>query len=527
MVDAAYETDKNPDRANGITNALMLQGTGSNVGKSILVAGLCRLAKNRGLKVLPFKPQNMSNNAAVAGGFGVDGGNGGEIGRAQWLQALACGAAPHVDMNPILLKPQSETGAQIIVHGKVVGSAKAREYQAMRAGLLNPVIESFDRLKSKADIVLVEGAGSPAEINLRENDIANMGFAQKAKVPVVLVGDIDRGGVIASLVGTHTILQKEDCDLIKGFLINKFRGDVSLFDEGRVQITAFTGWRDFGVLPWLDAVARLPEEDSAWFSNRRDIGTEGIRGAGSIRATGSIKIIAPVFGKIANFDDLDPLAAEQDVDLVFVQKGDQIPLDAHLIVLAGSKSTISDMAEIEACGWADQIRQFGRNGGHIIGICGGYQMLGNLIKDPRNIESSVDEIGGLGLLEISTALDETKTVRVVGGKSLEHKVALSGYEIHLGETIGPDCSRPMIEIQGIPQGARSCDGRIRGCYLHALFANDEYRAQLVRSLGGKSDGASHLARIEQALDELAQGMAEHLDVDGLFGLAGISGHSYG
>ncbi|MCF6321546.1 MAG: cobyric acid synthase [Rhizobiaceae bacterium] len=487
------------------SKALMLQGTGSNVGKSMLVAGLCRAAKKRGLKVLPFKPQNMSNNAAVAL---CEDGTSGEIGRAQWLQALACGVAPLVDMNPVLLKPQSETGSQVVVHGKVIGNAKAREYQAMRPQLLASVMESYERLKSQADIIIVEGAGSPAEINLRKGDIANMGFALKADVPVVLAGDIDRGGVIASLVGTHTILDAKDRAQIKGFIINKFRGDVSLFDEGREQITAFTRWRDFGVLPWLEVMGRLPEEDSVWFS--------GVKNDGS----GSIKIAVPVCDRIANFDDFDPLAAEDDINLVFVKNGETIPGDADLIILAGSKSTIGDMAQMEANGWAQQIKQHAKDGGRVIGICGGYQMLGMHIGDPDKIEGNVSEIAGLGLLDIKTVLAPEKTVRISEALSVEFDVPVRGYEIHTGATTGRDCERAMLEIDGRPHGARCVEGKISGCYLHGLFGNDAYRRRLLNSLGGQSDGENHIENIDKALDELAMEIEQHIDVEGLLGLAG-------
>ncbi len=483
---------------------LMLQGTGSNVGKSILVAGLCRAAKNRGLSVLPFKPQNMSNNAAVAQ---CDDGSGGEIGRAQWLQALACGVEPHVDMNPILLKPQSETGAQIIVQGKVYGEAKARQYQTMRQQFLPMILESFERLKQRAGLVIVEGAGSPAEINLRKNDIANMGFALAANVPVVLVGDIDRGGVIASIVGTHTILEDDDRDQIKGFLVNKFRGDSSLFDEGRKQITAFTGWQDFGLVPWLDAAGRLPEEDSVWFDSKQN------------RKSGNVKIAVPVCGRIANFDDFDPLAAEDDVELVFVKKGEAIPRDANLIVLAGSKSTIADMVEMQANGWAEQIQEYAAKGGAVIGICGGYQMLGKSISDPHGIESKKSEIAGLGLLDVDTELVAGKTVRISKAISCEHNTELEGYEIHLGRTQGRDCENPMMQIVGESHGAISANGKIKGCYLHGLFTNDEYRAALIRSLGGKSSGGNYLDAINNALDELATAIEGNLDVDSLLKLS--------
>ena len=492
-----------------MAKSLMIQGTGSNVGKSILVAGLCRLAKNRGLHVMPFKPQNMSNNAAVAL---CGDGSSGEIGRAQWLQALACGVPPHVDMNPVLLKPQTETGSQIIVQGKIYGSAGGREYQSLRQELLKPVIDSFERIKGQADLVLVEGAGSPAEINLRRHDIANMGFALAADVPVILAGDIDRGGVIASLVGTHTILEPKDRQQIKGFLINKFRGDVTLFDEGRQQIMSFTGWKDLGVLPWLDAVTKLPEEDSVWFDNQLNVN-------GAQKRQGSIKIVIPVFSRIANFDDLDPLRGEEDVELCFVSQAQKLPDDADLIVLAGSKSTISDMAEMESNGWASQIRQFASKGGQIIGICGGYQMLGTQIYDPQNIEGPISEIPGLGLLNVNTVLGGGKTVRISEAVSNEYDVALDGYEIHLGQTTGPDCGRGMIKFENAPHGACSDDGRIRGCYLHGLFGNDDYRAHVIRSMCGKSSGNNYLHGVDMALEELSGEMERHLNIDALLEIA--------
>jgi len=339
-----------------MARALMFQGTGSNVGKTLLVAGLCRVARRRGIKVVPFKPQNMSNNAAVAVGESGEG----EIGRAQWLQALAAGVEPSVHMNPVLLKPQSQIGSQIIVQGKVVGSAKAREYEAMKPQLMAAVMESFAQVSQNADLVLVEGAGSPAEINLRNGDIANMGFASEAGVPVVLVGDIDRGGVIASLAGTHAILPEADRALIGGFLINKFRGDISLFDEGLRQITKFTGWKSYGVLPWVDAAAQLPAEDSV-----------ALDYPGS-QTGGGFKVVVPAMGRIANFDDLDPLKCEPGINLCFLRKGDRFPADADLVVLPGSKSTIADMAELRKNGWEEPLKAHANSGGAVIGLCGGW-----------------------------------------------------------------------------------------------------------------------------------------------------------
>jgi len=487
----------------------MFQGTGSDVGKTVLVAGLCRALRNRGLKVRPFKPQNMSNNAAVADMPGDVGG--GEIGRAQWLQALACGTAPSVHMNPVLLKPQSETGSQIIVQGKVWGQAKGRDYQRLKPQLLDAVMQSFEIVRQDADIVLVEGAGSPAEINLRAGDIANMGFATKARVPVVLVGDIDRGGVIASLVGTHSILADEDRATIRGFIINKFRGDVSLFDDGLKTITNYTGWPCFGVVPWLDAVRRLPAEDSV--ALERIIRLQGTGGAGD-----KVKIAVPVIGHIANFDDLDPLMSEPGVEVVMVPFGEPLPHDAALIILPGSKSTIADLLAFRENGWDVDLARHVDKGGRVIGICGGYQMLGRMVRDPLGIEGTIREINGLSYLDIETELAPHKTVRNISGRYLPEGLALTGYEIHMGSTIGPDCSNAMVEIAGHPDGAISADGKIMGCYLHGLFASDDFRCFVLGAIGVEAGSLTHTAMIDQALDELAAALENHLDVDGLLGL---------
>ena len=483
----------------------MFQGTGSDVGKTVLVAGLCRALKKRGLSVLPFKPQNMSNNAAVAEPE-ADGSGGGELGRAQWLQALACGVPASVYMNPVLLKPQSEIGSQIVVQGKVIGSARARDYAAMKPKLLEAVMDSYSKLATRADIVLVEGAGSPAEINLRAGDIANMGFAERADVPVILVGDIDRGGVIASIVGTHTILPEADRARIAGYLINKFRGDISLFDNGLEAIARFTGWPSFGVLPHLDCVRRLPAEDSVVLE--RLAASNG----------GGLKIVVPVLGKIANFDDLDPLAAEPGVELVYLKKGEAFPDDAALVILPGSKSTIADRIEFARNGWDEGLRNHVSRGGQVIGICGGYQMLGRRIADPDGIEGEVRQIEGLGLLNVETVLAGEKTVRNSEPQLTANGLALSGYEIHMGRTDGPDCLRPMIDTVHGPDGAISADGRVMGCYLHGLFSSDAYRRHLLGGFGVEG-GGNYRQRVEDALDELAQAMETHLDVEGLLGTA--------
>ncbi|MBZ9676087.1 cobyric acid synthase [Mesorhizobium sp. ES1-1] len=489
-----------------MAKAIMLQGTGSDVGKTVLVAGLCRAARNRGLNVRPFKPQNMSNNAAVAN---IEGGDnaGGEIGRAQWLQAIACGVAPSVHMNPVLLKPQTDIGAQVIVQGKVFGEARARDYQALKGRLMEAVLDSWAKVGEGADLVIVEGAGSPAEINLRSRDIANMGFATRADVPVVLVGDIDRGGVIASVAGTHLILPEEDRRMIVGYLINKFRGDVSLFDDGLKAIERFTGWRCFGVVPWLKAAARLPSEDSVVLERLA---------SGEARA---LKVAVPMLGRIANFDDLDPLKAEPQVEVVFVPPGKPLPADAGLVVIPGSKSTIGDLLKFRENGWDRDLLAHRKRGGHVVGICGGYQMLGRIVRDPDGIEGSVTEADGLGLLDVETVMEAEKTVRNISARSVPFDLPLDGYEIHLGRTTGPDTARPSAIINGAEDGAISADGKVIGTYLHGLFGADAFRGKFLESLGIKGGGIDYRAEVERALDEVAVGLETHLDCDAIFSLA--------
>ncbi|WP_457937445.1 cobyric acid synthase [Mesorhizobium sp. 10J20-29] len=488
-----------------MARAIMLQGTGSDVGKTVLVAGLCRAARNRGMVVRPFKPQNMSNNAAVADIPGETGG--GEIGRAQWLQAIACGAAPSIHMNPVLLKPQSDIGSQVVVQGKVYGEARARDYQLLKPKLMEAVLDSWARVGEGADLVIVEGAGSPAEINLRPRDIANMGFATRADVPVVLVGDIDRGGVIASIAGTHLILPDEDRKMIAGYIINKFRGDVSLFDDGLKAIERFTGWRSFGVVPFLPAAALLPSEDSVVLERL----AEGRRGA--------LKVAVPMLSRIANFDDLDPLKAEPQVEVVFVAPGRPLPHDAGLVVIPGSKSTIGDLLRFRENGWDRDLAEHRRRGGHVIGICGGYQMLGRLVRDPDGIEGSVTEADGLGLLDIETVMEPEKTVRNVTARSLQFDVPLTGYEIHLGRTTGADCLRPSAVINGVEDGATSADGKVFGTYMHGLFSSDEFRAAYLTSLGIRGGIVDYRAEVERALDQLAAHLEKHLDCDAIFAAA--------
>jgi adenosylcobyric acid synthase len=488
-----------------MAKAIMLQGTGSDVGKTVLVAGLCRAARKRGLKVRPFKPQNMSNNAAVAD---IPGDKlGGEIGRAQWLQAIACGVAPSIHMNPVLLKPQTDVGAQVVVQGKMFGEARARDYQALKGRLMDAVLDSWAKVGEGADLVIVEGAGSPAEINLRSRDIANMGFATRANVPVILVGDIDRGGVIASVAGTHLILPEEDRRMIVGYLINKFRGDVSLFDDGIKAIEAFTGWRCFGVVPWLRAAARLPSEDSVVLERLV---------SGEKRA---LKVAVPMLSRIANFDDLDPLKAEPQVEVVFVPPGQHLPEDAGLVIIPGSKSTIGDLLRFRENGWDRDLVAHRKRGGHVVGICGGFQMLGRVVRDPDGIEGSVTETEGLGLLDIETVMEPEKTVRNVSARSVQFDLPLEGYEIHLGRTTGPDTLRPSAVINGVDDGAISTDGKVSGTYLHGLFSADAFRAKFLENLGVKGGGIDYRAEVERALDEIAAELETHLDCDAIFGLA--------
>lgn len=473
----------------------MVQGAGSNVGKSMVVAGLARAFADRGLRVAPFKPQNMSNNAAVTA-------DGGEIGRAQALQALAARRPATVDMNPVLLKPETDTGAQVIVQGRRMTSQNARDYSRPKPRLLAPVLESFHRLASDVDLVLVEGAGSPAEINLRTGDIANMGFAEAAGVPVILLGDIDRGGVIAQMVGTQAVLTPADAARIKGFAINKFCGDPSLFETGLTEIVERTGWPSLGVLPWFADAWRLPAEDVL-----------DIRGS-----TGNgLKVAVPQLGRIANFDDLDPLVAEPGVEVQIIEPGRPLPGDADLVLIPGSKSTILDLAEFRRLGWDVDLIAHVRRGGHVLGLCGGYQMLGRTITDPDGIEGAPARVAGLGLLDIETVMQPQKRLSLTRATDRETGAAVEGYEIHLGQTTGPDCARAWLDIGGRPEGAASPDSRVRGTYLHGLFASDGFRAGFLNRLGARSEVAFS-AGVEAALDALAAHVAAHLDLDLLLSL---------
>ena len=479
--------------------SIMLQGTGSDVGKSVLVAGLCRALVRRGYSVRPFKPQNMSNNAAVT----VDGG---EIGRAQALQALAAGVDLHSDMNPVLLKPQADRTSQLVVHGQVRGSLGAGNFRSARGELLGAVLESYDRLRAQCDFVVVEGAGSPAEINLRAGDIANMGFARAANVPVILVGDIDRGGVIASIVGTKAVIDPADAAMIRGFLINKFRGDPALFQDGYRQIEQLSGWQGLGVIPWLGATARLPSEDAVVLERPRDSGGE------------RMIVACPILPRIANFDDLDPLKLEPTIDLQMVPPGQPIPADAALIVLPGSKATIADLRAMRAEGWDIDIRAHHRRAKPVLGICGGYQMLGRRIVDPDGLEGPAEEIEGLGLLDVETRLTRSKALRDVRGSAWGK--AFTGYEMHMGVTSGADCGRPFALLEGgRPDGATNADGTVMGTYIHGLLAGTDLRAALLTALGSQSARDDHGVSVQRALDEIAEQLERHVDIDRLIAIA--------
>jgi adenosylcobyric acid synthase len=480
-----------------MTRAIMIQGAGSNVGKSMLVAGIARACVKRGMSVAPFKPQNMSNNAAVTA-------DGGEIGRAQALQALACGLEPMVDMNPVLLKPETDIGAQVIVQGKRFATMKARDYGKQKAKLLPPVLESFQRIGAGRDLVIVEGAGSPAEVNLRAGDIANMGFASAANVPVVLVGDIDRGGVIAQLVGTYAILPPEDLALIKGFAINKFRGDPTLFAAGMDIIAARTEWTPLGIVPWFADAWKLPAEDVMDIASRKG---------------GAIKIAVPRLNRIANFDDLDPLTATPDVTVEIIEAGRPLPGDADLVIIPGSKSTIADLAHFRAQGWDIDLQAHVRRGGHVLGICGGYQMLGKEIIDDDGIEGTPSRVSGLGLLDVRTVMAPQKRLALSNASYMPSGDKVSGYEIHIGQTDGPDCTRAWLSLDGRGEGAASPDGRVMGCYLHGLFAADAFRAAFLADIGKPVTHHDYAQSVTDTLDALAEHLETHMDIDALLGLA--------
>jgi len=483
-----------------INNTLMVQGTTSDAGKSLLVTALCRWLFRQGVRVAPFKPQNMALNSAVT----VDGG---EIGRAQAVQAYACGLEPHTDMNPVLLKPNTDIGAQVIIQGHAIGNMDAQNYHDYKSIASDAVVESHTRLKSRYHRIIVEGAGSPAEINLRANDIANMGFAEKVDCPVILIADIDRGGVFAHLVGTLELLSETERGRIKGFVINRFRGDISLLQSGLDWLERYTGKPVIGVLPYLRGL-HLEAEDALPQDKKTDVDT----------ATGKLRIIVPVLPRISNHTDFDPLRLHPQVDLQFVSLDEEIPT-ADLIILPGSKSVRDDLTWLREKGWATAIERHLRYGGKLIGICGGFQMLGKWIHDPHGIEGESGSIEGLGLFDMETTLAPEKQLRNVQGRLSIDNADISGYEIHAGVTHGPALDKPALYLEQNTDGAISEDDSIFATYLHGLFESSAACATLLAWAGLKAvKSYDYHAQREADINRVADMVEQHLDTDRLLKL---------
>ena len=462
-------------------HTLMVQGTTSDAGKSTVVAALCRLLKNRGVSVVPFKPQNMALNSAVTA-------DGGEIGRAQALQAIAAGLAPHTDMNPVLLKPSSDTGAQIVIHGKVRAEMNARDYHQYKTIAMGAVLDSYGRLREQYASVIVEGAGSPAEINLRDRDIANMGFAEAVDCPVILVADIDRGGVFAHIVGTLSCLSQSERDRIVGFVINRFRGDITLLEPGNEWLEQQTGKPVLAVLPYLQGLF-LDAEDAVQ----------------PVQASrGAFKIVVPSVPRMSNHTDFDALRVHPDVDLQFVRGGEAKPA-CDLLIIPGSKNTRGDLAWLIDQGWADYIARHLRYGGKVIGICGGFQMLGRTVRDPHGVEGAAGESTGLSWLDMDTELTSEKRLAQVAGACAFAEARVAGYEIHMGVSHGPALETPAFFIDGRPEGARSPDGQILGSYLHGMFDTPDACAALLRWAGLDSEATVDTSALREAsLERIAE-----------------------
>jgi len=480
---------------------LMVQGCTSDAGKSTVVAALCRWLHRRGVAVAPFKPQNMALNSAVT----VDGG---EIGRAQAVQAQAAGVAPHTDFNPVLLKPNSDTGAQVIVHGHPVGNMDAVGYHAYKQVAMDAVLASHARLVDTYEAVVVEGAGSPAEINLRDRDIANMGYAEAVDCPVLLVADIDRGGVFAHLVGTLALLSESERARVVGFVINRFRGDPALLQSGLEWLEQHTGKPVLGVLPYLHGLV-LEAEDAL---PRESEPRSGAR----------LRVVVPVLPRISNHTDLDALRLHPDVAVTFIGPGHAFP-PCDLVVLPGSKSTRADLAWLRAQGWDEAILRHVRYGGRVLGICGGMQILGRTVHDPEGIEGPPGSSDGLGLLDLETTLAPTKQLRLVTGRLVSGDAAVSGYEIHCGVSVGPAMARPALwRDDGLPEGARSDDGRVVGTYLHGVFDHPEALAYWLGEAGLTASAPLDVMALREAsLDRLADTIDAHMDVSMLVRLFGL------
>lgn len=462
-------------------HTLMVQGTTSDAGKSTVVAALCRVLKNQGVRVAPFKPQNMALNSAVTA-------DGGEIGRAQALQAIAAGLAPHTDMNPVLLKPSSDTGAQVVIHGKVRAEMNARDYHQYKTVAMAAVLESYGRLREQYDAVIVEGAGSPAEINLRDRDIANMGFAEAVDCPVILVADIDRGGVFAHIVGTLSCLSQSEQDRIIGFVINRFRGDISLLEPGLDWLEQQTGKPVLAVLPYLQGLF-LDAEDAVQ----------------PVQATrGAFKVLVPSVPRMSNHTDFDALRVHPDVDLQFVRQGEARP-PCDLLIIPGSKNTRADLAWLLDQGWGDYIRRHVRYGGKVIGICGGFQMLGASVGDPHGVEGAPGQSTGLGLLDMHTEMTQEKRLAQVSGQCAFDDATVTGYEIHMGVSSGAALAHPAFHFDGRGEGAISADGQVLGSYLHGMFDTPAACSALLRWAGLHSAHTVDTAQLRDAsLERIAE-----------------------
>ncbi len=473
----------------------MVQGTTSDAGKSAVVTGLCRWLQRRGIRVAPFKPQNMALNSVVTQ-------DGGEIGRSQAVQARAAGLEPHTDMNPILLKPQTDQGAQVIVQGHALTTMEAQDYHRYKQRAMQAVLESYQRLKQQYDVIIVEGAGSPAEINLRENDIANMGFAEQVDCPVVLVGDINRGGVFAQLVGTLALISESEAARIRGFIINQFRGDIALLTGGLDWLSKYTARPVLGVLPYLHGL-HLEAEDA--LNNEQAGDDSGTR----------FKVVVPVLPRISNHTDFDPLRQQPQLDFQFIGVQDAIP-PADLVILPGSKSVADDLAFLLENGWSEHLKKHLRYGGKLMGICGGFQMLGQFIHDPNRLESQTLSARGLGLIDLHTTLAAQKTLANVTGYFKHQDFPVSGYEIHAGESCGSALERPAFIIEGQPEGAISEDQQILGTYLHGIFESDTGCQEILRWAGlHQAKPLDYAALREQGIDRLANAIEASLDVDQL------------
>lgn len=473
---------------------LMIQGTTSDAGKSTLVAGLCRVLYRRGVRVVPFKPQNMALNSAVTT-------DGGEIGRAQAVQAQACGLAPHTDMNPVLLKPNSDTGCQVIIHGKVVCNLEATGYHAYKPTAMRAVLESYQRLNSQYENVVVEGAGSPAEINLREGDIANMGFAEAVDCPVILIADIDRGGVFAHIVGTLALLSETERARVAGFVINRFRGDIALLQPGLDWLEKETGKPVLGVLPYLHDLHIEAEDAVPYTHSNPEKSSEG-----------KLRIIVPILPHISNHTDFDALRLHPQVDFKFVKINEAIPA-ADLIILPGSKNVRGDLEHLRANGWRQALTKHLRYGGKVLGICGGFQMMGQLIHDPHALEGEAGTSAGFGWMEIETTLAQEKRLAQVSGMLSFINASVTGYEIHMGISSGSALNNPALIINGQPEGAMSQDNLIAGTYLHGLFDHPESCAAWLSWAGlANTDTQFDYQQLREAgLERLADCLEQHLN----------------